>query len=275
MKVLLVTKASGDNYSVEAGLADNVKHFDHHGKHSNYPAPCNNDEIPVIGQNDVVEITHIDTDTLLGLMRMAGKKLPPLLDRDLIENVDLNGSSVVKDRFDRSYLYMVGVNELAKEIGFPRPSETPTDVTSKIMQLMNAPIQKLLEMGKAATETSENTYSSNRVATDGTVGLWSVGAKDPFDPSRPYVDGIDVVVVYRDHFKSISIYCSPSSKYAFGNTTVAGIPFAGHPKACGSPRGEEFTLDDAKRVYTELTNKVKTASYLTFRGAVYKRVGRS
>jgi len=274
MKVLLVTKASGDNYSVEAGMADNVKHFDHHGEHASYPAPSNNPAIPKLGPNDVVEITHVDTDTLLGLMRMAGKAIPSNLDLELIEKVDLNGSSVVKDRTNESYLYMVGVNEKAKQINFPPPSAQPTDVTGKITQLMDAPVQELTKLGREASANAEATYENNRVESNGTVGLWATGADEPFDPSRPYADGVDVVVTYRDDFKSISIFCSPSSDYAFGNTTVAGIPFAGHPKACGSPRGEKFTLEDAKRVYEELVNKTgssKSAGYVEFRGALYRK----
>jgi hypothetical protein len=268
---LLVPKASGDNYSVEAGQADNVKHFDHHGKFSNFPAPCNNNEIPVIDPEDVVEITHIDADTLLGLARMAGKSLPKL-DYDLIEKIDLNGSSAVDDVFNESFLYMVGVGEKAKQLSFPRAGAQPTDVTAYVKALLDEPAEKLIELGREATQKSEGTYKNNKIASNGTVGLWSIRAENPFDPSRPYADGIDVVVVYREHFKSISIYCSPASKFAFGNTTVADIPFAGHPKACGSPRGEEFTLDDAKRVYNELTTKTRTARYLEFRGAVYRKV---
>ena len=275
MKVLLVIKASGDNYSVEAGMADNVKHFDHHGEHSNYPAPSNNTDIPKLAPDDVVEITHIDTDTLLGLMRMAGKDIPSNLDLELIEQVDLNGSSVIKDRTDESYLYMLGVNEKAKQIGFPSPSEEPADVTEKVMQLMGTPTQELIKIGREASGRSEAAYNDTWVAREGKVGLWAVDADDALDPSRPYADGIDVVVVYKDHYKNISVYCSPSSEYAFGNTTIAGIPFAGHPKASGSPRGEEFSQEDAKRVFEELVSKVegeRTAEVVRYRGARYVRV---
>jgi len=83
-------------------------------------------------------------------------------------------------------------------------------------------------------------------------------------------------VVYRDHFKSISIYCAPESPYEFGNREVGGIKFAGHAKACGSPRGENFTRDDAKKVFEavvdEVENPHKHASILRYRGAFYIEV---
>tara|TARA_B100000424_G_C22928978_1_gene494203 strand:+ start:493 stop:1050 length:558 start_codon:yes stop_codon:yes gene_type:complete len=37
------------------------------------PAPCNDQNIPVLAENDVVLISHIDLDTVGGLMRASGK----------------------------------------------------------------------------------------------------------------------------------------------------------------------------------------------------------
>ena len=126
MKVVILTEATGDNYSIEAGLADDEKHFDHHGKWSSFPAPSNNSKIPVLGPEDVVEITHMDADTLLGLFRMAGAPMPNL-NYDLIEQVDLNGGSVVEDKMAPSYLFMLGVHLLARGLDFPRAEKEPQD----------------------------------------------------------------------------------------------------------------------------------------------------
>jgi len=62
MQIILVTKASGKNYSVEAGLSDGIKNFDHHNEHKNNPAPCNDSRILSLKDNNaVIEITHADT----------------------------------------------------------------------------------------------------------------------------------------------------------------------------------------------------------------------
>ena len=274
MKVLLVTKATGDNYSVEAGLADDVMHFDHHGEWSSFPAPSNNSKIPKLKPDDVVEITHLDADTLLALFRMAGVPLPKL-DYDLIEQADLHGSSVVKDKSDPSYLFTRGVFLVSKEVGFPRVSKEPQDVTDKINKMLSTPTEKYIRLGREQQDASEATFKNKLVDKSGKVGLWVISKDDAYDPSRPYADGYACVVVYRSTFKSISIYCAPDNPYKFGNQTVAGIPFAGHDKACGSPRGEEITLDDAKRVFKAVAEKVnrleRTATYISYRGALYVR----
>jgi hypothetical protein len=275
MKVVILTEATGDNYSVEAGLADDVKHFDHHGKWSSFPSPSNNPKIPVLGPDDTVEITHIDADTLLGLFRMAGAAMPKL-DYDLIEQVDLNGGSVVKDKSNHSYLFMLGVHLLARGLDFPRSEKKPQDVTQKVYEMIRTPIEKYIELGRESQEASEKAFKERLVEKKGNVGFWVVDENDAFNPSRPYDDGFDCVVVYRKHFKSISIYCAPTNDFEFGNRDVGGIEFAGHAKACGSPRGEDFALDDAKRVFEvvadEVANPHKQASILRYRGAFYVEI---
>lgn len=256
MKVTIVAKASGSGFSLESGLADGRNHFDHHREHSAQPGPCKDDRIPVIGADDTVEITHIDADTYVGLLRMAGKELPGV-DFNLMEQIDLNGSSVCADKFDSTLLYMVGVGQLARDLKFPRANaDAPTDVTEIVEAMTVKTDEEVIQIGRQATEKSEAAYQSCRVASEGKAGYWVIGANDPFDPSRPYEDGIPVVVVHRTHYKSISIYCDPKSEYAFGGKTIAGIEFAGHPKAAGSPRGVEFNTEDGKNVYDELVTQI-------------------
>ncbi len=206
--------------------------------------------------NDVVEITHIDADTYVGLLRMAGMALPGLVDFDLMEEIDLNGSSASKNKFNATLLYMVGVGQLARELEFPRANaDKPTDVTAIVEAMMAKTNEEIMKIGHGATEKSEATYHDRRVYREKKVGYWVIGADDPLDPSRPYEDGVEIVVVYRTHYKSISVYCSPESSHAFGGQKVAGIKFAGHPKAAGSPRGVEFSTGDAQRVFNALVKE--------------------
>lgn len=249
MKILLVTEASGTCFSLEAGLADGVQNFDHHGKHAGQPAPCSDGRITVVGDDDCVEITHIDSDCFVGLLRMAGKKLPEV-DFNLMEKIDLNGSSVCPDKFDTTMLYMVGIGQIARDLRFPRPSaDGPIDVSSLVEAIMVKTADEIIAIGRVATEKSETAY---RKCLATSVGYWVIGPDDPFDPSRPYEDGVEVVVVHRTHYESISIYCDPKSRHGFGGKKVAGIQFAGHPKAAGSPRGVAFNANDGYKVYQEL-----------------------
>ena len=87
MKVLLTSKPSYTGYSVEAGKADGVRHFDHHGDMNINPSPAANCLIPVIPEDSIVEITHIDADTLLGVARLMGKEMPKTIDLALLEQI--------------------------------------------------------------------------------------------------------------------------------------------------------------------------------------------
>ena len=255
MKISLLAKASGLNYSLESGLSDGQKNFDHHGQFAGQSAPCADNRIPILSANDVVEISHIDADSFVGLLRMAGRELPQV-DFDLMEKIDLSGTSVCPDKFDSTVLYMVGVNQLARDLKFPRVMETSTDVSSVVEAMMAKTAEEIIAIGREATVTSETAYVNCRKAVDGKVGYWRVGATDAFDPSRPYEDGVEVVVVQRVHYATISIYCSPKSVHAFGGQEIAGIPFAGHPKAAGSPRGAEMTDEMATSVFDALAKKI-------------------
>jgi hypothetical protein len=238
----------GYEYSVEAGLSDGENHFDHHGPHKENPCPANDARITEIPNGSTIGITHLDADTYIGLLRMLGKPLPDI-DLEMVEKIDLNGSSIIKDMFDPTLVYMVGVGTVARQLHFPRVSENQIDVTEIINKMTSYPQRIFMDAGKMAQKAVEQAYELCLVDSKDIVGLWSVGSYDSFDPSRPYRDGIDIVVVFRSHYKSISIYCSPDSLYRFVERTIAGIEFAGHPKACGSPRGTEYTLEDAKRVF--------------------------
>jgi len=275
MKVLLVLQATGNNYSVEAGLADDVKQFDHHGKFEHFPPPSNNPAIPTLGPNDIVEITHLDADTFLALLKMAGKPTPRI-DLDIVAKIDTNGSSVLKDLLDPAHLYMQGVGVKAKSIGFPtKPSKEPVDVTSFVDKMFMVSTDELISLGREVVTQKEQQYKNLKPVLSGKAGLWIVDDYNAIDPSRPYRDGIDVVMVYRKDKKSFSIFCNPKSKFEFGGKEIAGIKCMGHPQACGSPRDHDYTEDDAKHVFEELTkvvNKNKVASIVRFRGAIYKKV---
>jgi hypothetical protein len=240
------------DYSIESGYANDINHFDHHGKYSEYPAPCRNEKINPIN-NGKIAITHMDADTFIGLIRMINGNIPNL-DYELMEKIDLNGSSVIKDKFNETFLYMIGIGQIARDIKFPRSGNDPIDVTEYINKMMEYDVNEIINIGRKANEMVEESYKNCKIYIKDNIGIWSIGENDSFDPSRPYSDGIDIVIVYRFHHMAMSIYCNPNSKYEFANKTIANIQFAGHPKACGSPRGMEIKYEDAINVFNELIN---------------------
>lgn len=250
IQIVLQKAASGKAYSLESGIADNTRNFDHHKpEHRQFPSPSNNEAIPHI-KTGIIEISHLDADTFIGIIRFLGGDLPKI-DLDLVEKIDLNGSSVCEDSYDPTLLYMVGVGALARSLKLPRCGDEPQDVTNLIAEMIETPERVIIDMGKAETDGIEDAYRNCILARVPGVGIYIIGANDSFDPSRPYKDGEEVVVVYRTHYKSISVYSSPQGDFqALG--TWAGITFAGHPKACGSPRGEVMSPKQAQAVWSAI-----------------------
>ena len=267
-------------FSIEAGLHDGVRHFDHHKpEHRGNPSPANNSKIHwyydgEIEQDAEIYITHVDADTFVGVSRLVvnGWRDTTItgIDYAMIEKLDLNGSSAIEGKLEdcREYLFALGLAETAK-ILFPRCTKEPQDVTAQFERFAwfgdrhrnDITLDDILRDGRAALARSEETFRTKKIDSierAGTVGigLWSICASDAFDPSRPYRDGIDVVVVFRSHYKTISIYGNPKATHDLVlNRTWAGIEFSGHPKACGSPRGVEMTEDQAKQVFRALVEK--------------------
>lgn len=263
MKIVLQPHDDGNcTHSIENGKHDGKRNFDHHGPFAEEICPANNNDIQLIfGLDANIGISHIDADTVVGLARMLGQAdyLANMffshIDLNLLEEIDINGSSVVPVEeltSNPTLLYMVGVGQLCNKLQFP--FKGPTDVTDLICDFFNVPPKEVIEMGREATMASEVSYVTCKIPTYGTIGLWSIGKDQPFDPSRPYRDGYEIVLIYREDFKSISVYGNAESlpKGTSFPGTWAGIEFQGHPMACGSPRDEEFTLSDAVRVMEAL-----------------------
>lgn len=246
------------SHSIEAGRHDARNHFDHHGPFEGEQCPANNPDVPYIGNitDAVVGITHMDADTFCGLARMLVPRTEGYLeglDLNLLEAIDCYGTSVDGAEGSDTLAFMVGVSEVSKEIKFPRcPKEGTIEVTEHVERMLDIAVEEYIDRGKNFAARAEETYHDKRWAARGKVGMWAIGENNPFDPSRLYRDGFEVVIVYRRQYKSISIYCSNDSEHAYGGKTIAGIQFTGHPKACGSPRGEEQSIYDAERVLNEI-----------------------
>ena len=263
MKVILTAKPNFKNFSIEAGKNDDVKHFDHH----NLPgvsSPCNRTINPVGEKNITIEVTHLDADCFVGILRLTGlfdivEFVSAGIDFDMMGKIDCNGSSVA-DKYDPTLCYMVGVSQYLRDNKMPRVTEDSQDITSLVKNLTSVPVSDLVASGKAMQERIWTDYIACKKAFDREAGVVfiSCNASHVIDPSLPYGDkfegfnGYDRVVVYRNHYKTVSVYCSPSSDFSYADEKIAGIQFAGHPKACGSPRGVEITESQAMAVWEAL-----------------------
>jgi len=270
--VMLVQKASGNHFSLEAEIADGERNFDHHGDASEQPAPCIDSRIPIVPDGSVIEITHLDADTLIGLIRMFSDsriaEINPQRfhdygqawrfdteDLNLMSKIDVNGSSFLPDNGLEVPVrqWMVGILQLLRKLNFPRWQGEDIDVTDIIASIISHSDENIIRMGKEEMVRGEKAYQLTLECKKNGVGFWHQKMPaDSFDPSRPYADGYNIVVIYREQFKAIGLYANPKTEIVLGGREIAGIEFAGREQACGSPRGVEYSLQDANRVYEAL-----------------------
>jgi len=278
-KVILTSQPNFSGYSIESGKADGARHFDHHGAFESCPCPATDDTIPAVSGQEI-EISHIDADTFLGVCRLCGADLPNL-DYDLLAKIDNHGTSVCADLYDSTLLYnstllyVVGISAIARELRFPRVTPERVDVTELVSKMMSYSTDDIIVKGRQHQYAAEAAFQKCRKCQKGTnynnVILFYATEADALDPSMAYAYGFKVAVVYREHYKTISIYCNPETKLHYAGQTIAGITFGGHPQACGSPRGEEMTFEQAEEVYNKIysstmDNKIILTDNPTYEG---------
>ncbi len=143
---------------------------------------------------------------------------------------------------------MSGVEEAYRSLEIPLPSDQPQDITEKITRLLLRleNTEDVIRVGKRKLDEAKKEYDKAEKKIFGKVLAIFCSKTAQIDPSIGYIEGFDVVVFFRDQYQSISLYGNPKTKIDFmKNSVYDGIPFNGHSKACGSPRGTPFTWEDA------------------------------
>jgi hypothetical protein len=253
LRVLLVTKASGNNFSINAGLSDGVKHFERRYDSAYQPPPCIDNRLSNILTADeytTVEISRLDADTFIALLRMIGNPLPDI-DMSIMKQIIMNGFSLYETTTNETVFYMNGVSVLAELSKFPTPMEDcPTDVTSWIDILMTYNKDDIVAIGK--TDLMNKLSDRYLVYSHGIVGLWSIARENMFDLDNLFNKGFQIVIIYNEYLGSIFIYCKPTSNFSFGNVSIEGVIFNGDPKSCKSISYNTYTKKDAMKVYVHL-----------------------
>lgn len=250
--ILTCNKQINPEYSLEFGF-DGGNNYDHHDKFSNNPAPCNNPKISKVPENAVVYVNHIDADNFIGLMRMKGIPLPAV-NMQQVETIDTKSSFFLtpEERVNRTSAYYVGIGQLTRLAGIPRVTEEETDITELVEKMLNYHEDEIVRLGYEAIKKFDEDFNDCIVETNGDTILLEGKEGKALNVALAYERGYSKAVVFRPNFKTVSVYGSPTSGLNYAKKTIAGILFDGHPTACGSPRGEVLTLDDAKKVYLEI-----------------------
>lgn len=259
IRIILSSKPCGEKYSIESGVADNKKHFDHHGKWSRYASPCNNEAIQEIKEeNASIRITHIDADTFIGLKRLLGQRLPDV-NMEEVEYIDNHGTKGIRAN-NRARVYMAGLEVVVNKIGFPRVSESVQDVTEYIYEISKYSDSEILRYGKEAI--SKEAEAERKCIKKRKKGIAYYRVKeeyqDAFNASTGYKNGIKVVLVYYEKYKTLSLYGDPvECGYQLGNRKWGAIEFAGHKLACGSnPRERKVSEEEIQSVWDALQKEI-------------------
>lgn len=222
------------------------------------PAPCNDSNIPVLGENDVALVSHIDADTLGGLMRASGKYAQFFGAEfqgfwDYVEGVDTQGWH----KADVNSPYYPLVSAVGAYLQTTRPN-TPRDSNSDMTEYVGEAcefVSRLLLGGEKELEVGINFIKEQEALNESS---WVTST--PFgvvvrransftnhlyrDPTGDVGVGI---VAYNDAFGSITISLADPIKGVSCRALVQelwGSEAGGHDGIAGSPRGERMTEGD-------------------------------
>lgn len=253
MKVILKPIPDSNEYSIESGLHDGLRHFDHHGKFTMNLPVCLQD-IPVIPNDSCIYITHIDADTLKGVSKMMGKNFASDINWQIVGIIDSNGPEYMDENI-RDRAFMIGIGHIARKLEIPREG----DVTDKILNMLDTPSEEYIRLGLEEMKKSKLETIRSIVKLENDIALVDLPKNIGLDALALYKIGASIIVTYRNSFKTISIMGSKvikPSPIPDLRREWSGIKFEGHPLACGSPRDKEYELSDAYRVYDEIKKEI-------------------
>ena len=215
------------------------------------PAPCNDQDIPKLEENEVALISHIDMDTLGGLMRATDKFEENPVFWFYAEHIDTNGRHKAKKDHPCWILYngiLAWIEENKPEIDHNRNN----DVTEFCYKAFDF-IKDTLNDGHLATrmghaylylqdKLDESTFVEMRPC--GLVIRRTQGKK----VNHLYRDGI-AVITYDEKYKTIRISTSDQIPNLSCRRLVQewwGDRAGGHNQIAGSARGQFMSEDQFK-----------------------------
>ena len=246
----------------------------HHGKNQGNPAPCIDDNIPVILEGTILG-SHIDLDFILGCGKALGlyefKHFDMMRFRGIASRIDIDGPHHINKENFKSYkeyfdAYWAWNESRGKEIGNAERivelkdiRQTVLESLSIIEKIVKHNDEKLIEKGKEwakniqeATEKclkKETKYyrlfSTNRVFCGASY----------YSPQQKEI--IPAIISYNEIFKAITLSFEDSGKKFKADEIMVelfGSGAGGKSGIAGTPRGKEFTFEDTKKVILDLIN---------------------
>lgn len=227
----------------------------------NNPAPCNQ-EVAVLNDGDTILVSHIDLDTLGGIMALMGMKEGNKDFWKAAEFIDLNGPHHIhkfpefEDAFN-AYWAFSQENRLGR-------FDDVEDITEFVMQHIEAvqsildKDEKFIKEGKKWASQNENNTKNSLIDESEKVRIF---AGPYFTASSYYSEKYEsiasVTVSFNTKSKAITVATSDASidccQLMQG---LFGPEAGGHAGIAGSPRGKEMSLDDLYKTVKEIESKI-------------------
>lgn len=246
----------------EAVIPGSLATLAHHGSRAGNPAPCNDESIEPIPEDSTILISHIDLDTLGGIMALEGEKPRDAEFWRAAGYIDVAGahhihelSDETQDKLNAFYAYSY---ENRKH--FAPPDKTrAVDVTAQIESYKDGVVQVLdplhplhemridagREWEKKAREDVENrlVQETDYIRVFSTDGPFCGAAYYSRDQDKTF----PAIVSYNEKFHSISISFEDGGKDVSAQQIAKalwGPEAGGRDGIAGSPRGQEMTRKD-------------------------------
>ena len=254
--------AANPTVTVEAEYGDTVvegstQTLAHHGSRSGNPCPCLCLNEWEVDHDAVIGVSHLDLDTLGGVMAVMGIKPHAPEFWETAAAVDIQGVhklfEITRDANVISELNAFWAFSESHRV-FPPRDGTVADVTSEFTEFFEAIAQildgdaELLEAGrKWAAKAAELDESSFVKEEDGVL----LRSAESF-VNHLYRPTAEVVVAFNTTHKSVTI-STANPVYGVNCCDIVqglwGKEAGGHVGIAGSPRGREMTFADAEAAW--------------------------
>ena len=245
----------------------------HHGPRSGNPAPCNTENVPVLEEDSTILVSHIDLDTLGGILALMGTKPDDMGFWAGAEIIDVTGPhhihelpEPVQDKLNAYYAW-------SETQGRERYTEL-TDVTDKVTAAAQAvdiicndrhpEHDEYIRNGKnwvkettQAVEkclTQETEYARGFVTDGSTFCLGNY-----YSPNDSKIH--PATVQYHGKTKAITIAFADWKEHGLKANDIVqelwGPEAGGREGIAGSPRGQEMSLDDYKNAFNTINSLLR------------------
>ena len=242
------------------------------------PAPCNDENIPVLSDNEVALISHLDLDTIGGLMRATGLYNSSFSEHsafwDLAEKCDVEGVHSLDEK-DPYYFCLMGIQKEIKDTRpqFPKDhnlevSSFVTSISDYISVALSSPFEgsnyeKGLGFVQGERDLNLKTF---QYMTPLSVVIRRSPDGDFCNHLYSDPDGVRgiAVVTYNEKWKSISVSLAEPIKGFSCREVVQelwGDEAGGHQNIAGSPRGLPMSEEQFYQAVSYFTDRLIPCLY--------------